>query len=36
MFTGQVYIDEITTRDVPSRIRVNAVRFSPRARTAWH
>jgi hypothetical protein len=35
-FTGQVFIDEITTRHVPSRIRVNAVRFSPRARTAWH
>ena len=35
-FTGQVFIDEITTRDVLSRIRVNAVRFSPRARTAWH
>ena len=36
LFTGQVFIDEITTREVPSRIRVNAVRFSPRARTAWH
>ena len=35
-FTGQVFIDEITTRDVPSRIRANAVQFSPRARTAWH
>jgi quercetin dioxygenase-like cupin family protein len=36
MFTGAVYIDEITTRNVPSRIRVNTVRFSPGARTAWH
>jgi quercetin dioxygenase-like cupin family protein len=36
MFTGQVYIDEITTRAVSSRVRINAVRFSPRARTAWH
>ena len=35
-FTGQVYIDQITTEDVSSRIRVTAVRFSPRARTAWH
>ena len=35
-FSGQVYIDEITTRDVPSGIRVNAVRFSPGARSAWH
>ena len=34
-FTGQVYIDEIT-QNVTSGIRVNAVRFSPRARTAWH
>lgn len=36
MFTGAVYIDEITDRDVPSRLRVNTVRFSPGARTAWH
>jgi quercetin dioxygenase-like cupin family protein len=35
-FTGQVFVDEITTMQVPSRIRVTAVRFSPRARTAWH
>lgn len=34
-FTGLVYIDEIT-QDVTSGIRVNAVRFSPGARTAWH
>ena len=36
MFTGAVYIDEITDRDVPSRLRVNIVRLSPGARTAWH
>jgi quercetin dioxygenase-like cupin family protein len=36
MFTGAVYIDEITDRDLPSTMRVNAVRFSPGARTAWH
>jgi quercetin dioxygenase-like cupin family protein len=36
MFTGDVHIDEITDRDVPSRIRVNAVHFAPGARTAWH
>lgn len=36
MFTGPVCIDEITDRDVPSRLRVNAVRFTPGARTAWH
>src|SRR5829696_2830784 len=36
MFTGAVYIDEITDRDLPSKMRVNTVRFSPGARTAWH
>lgn len=36
MFAGAVYIDEITPRDVPSLIRVNAVRFTPGARSAWH
>jgi len=36
MFVGDVYIDEITDRHVPSRLRVNTVRFSPGARTAWH
>jgi quercetin dioxygenase-like cupin family protein len=36
MFTGLVQIDEITDRDIPSRLRVNVVRFSPGARTAWH
>jgi len=36
MFTGTVYIDEITDRLRPSRLRVNTVRFSPGARTAWH
>lgn len=36
MFTGTVHIDEVTDRNVPSRLRVNVVRFSPGARTAWH
>ena len=35
-FTGDVWIDAIAKGDEPSRIRVNAVRFSPGARTAWH
>jgi quercetin dioxygenase-like cupin family protein len=35
-FTGEVWIDAIARGEVPSRIRVNAVRFSPGARTAWH
>ena len=35
-FTGDVYFDVITRGEAPSRIRVNAVRFAPCARTAWH
>ena len=35
-FTGDVWIDAIAKGEEPSRVRVNAVRFSPGARTAWH
>ena len=35
-FTGDVWIDEIARGEEPSRVRVNVVRFSPGARTAWH
>ncbi|WP_153392623.1 (R)-mandelonitrile lyase [Ornithinicoccus halotolerans] len=35
-FTGDVYLDVIAKGEEPSRIRVNAVRFTPGARTAWH
>lgn len=35
-FTGDVYFDVILRGDEPSRIRVNTVRFTPGARTAWH
>jgi quercetin dioxygenase-like cupin family protein len=35
-FTGDVWIDSIVRGEEPSRVRVNAVRFSPSARTAWH
>ena len=35
-FTGDVYFDVIARGEAPSRIRVNAVRFAPCARTAWH
>lgn len=35
-FTGNVYYDVIVRGEEPSRIRVNTVRFSPGARTAWH
>jgi quercetin dioxygenase-like cupin family protein len=35
-FTGDVWFDVIASGAAPSRIRVNAVRFSPGARTAWH
>lgn len=36
MFTGDVWLDAIVSGEEPSRVRVNAVRFSPSARTAWH
>lgn len=35
-FTGDVWIDGIAWGEEPSRVRVNAVRFVPSARTAWH
>jgi quercetin dioxygenase-like cupin family protein len=35
-FTGDVWIDAICNGQEPSRIRVNAVRFTPGARSAWH
>ena len=35
-FTGEVWIDAIARGAEPSRVRVNAVHFSPGARTAWH
>src|SRR5215470_2683197 len=35
-FTGDVWFDVIAKGEEPSRIRVNTVRFSPSARTAWH
>ena len=36
LFTGDVWFDVIAKGEEQSRIRVNAVRFSPGARTAWH
>ena len=35
-FTGDVWFNVIARGEEPSRIRVNTVRFSPGARTAWH
>jgi quercetin dioxygenase-like cupin family protein len=35
-FTGDVFLDVIVRGEDPSRVRVNAVRFTPSARTAWH
>ena len=35
-FAGDVWIDPIYNGREPSRARVNVVRFSPSARTAWH
>lgn len=36
MFTGDVFFDVIAAGSPPSRLRVNAVHFTPGARTAWH
>ena len=36
MFTGDVYFNAIARGDGDSRLRVNVVRFTPCARTAWH
>jgi quercetin dioxygenase-like cupin family protein len=35
-FTGDVWIDPLVRGEEPSRVRVNTVRFSPGARSAWH
>ena len=35
-FTGDVWVDAIAHGEEPSRVRVNLVRFSPGARSAWH
>ena len=35
-FTGDVFIDAIARGEEPSRVRVNAVRFTPSAHTAGH
>ncbi|MCW2961559.1 MAG: cupin protein [Thermoleophilia bacterium] len=35
-FTGDVYIDTITTPDERSNVGAAAVRFTPGARTHWH
>lgn len=35
-FTGDVWFDVLHAGEEPSRIRCNAVHFSPGARTAWH
>jgi quercetin dioxygenase-like cupin family protein len=36
LFTGNVWFDVVARGEGESRIRVNTVRFSPCARTAWH
>ena len=36
LFTGGVWFDVIAAGAAPSRLRVNWVRFSPGAHTAWH
>jgi len=35
-FTGDVHFDVLARAEEPARLRVNTVRFSPCARTAWH
>lgn len=35
-FTGDVWFDVVYAGQEPSRMRANMVRFSPRARSAWH
>lgn len=35
-FTGEVWLDRITTGEAPPRASVSVVRFAPGARTAWH
>jgi quercetin dioxygenase-like cupin family protein len=35
-FNGDVWIDPLVQGVEPSRVRVNLVRFTPGARTAWH
>ena len=36
LFTGDVWFDVIAQGEPPSRLRVNLVRFTPGAHTAWH
>ena len=36
LFRGDVYFDVIARGEGESRVRVNVVRFTPGARTAWH
>lgn len=35
-FTGDVWFDVLVEAQLPSRLRVNLVRFAPGARSAWH
>ena len=35
-FTGQVYVDTVTSPTAPSRLQAASVHFAPGARTAWH
>ena len=35
-FTGQVYVDTVTSPTKPSRLQAASVHFTPGARTAWH
>ena len=35
-FTGDVFMDVVVRNPEPSAVRMNLVRFTPCARTAWH
>jgi quercetin dioxygenase-like cupin family protein len=35
-FTGDVYVDTISSPAPPSRLQAASVHFTPGARTAWH
>ena len=36
LFTGDVWYDKVVDEAASPRMRVNVVRFAPRARSAWH
>jgi quercetin dioxygenase-like cupin family protein len=35
-FTGQVYVETVTSPTAPSRLKATSADFTPSARTDWH